>query len=350
MRRSLSILGLSLLAAAASTACASDPEPVQNSNTSSGGGGSAGGGGSGNSGGGGVVAGGTGGSGVTISAEEAACDDWGQAYCSTLEGCGKLATLIFGSPELCEEREKISCMFDFASPDSGKTAEWLGACAPAYKSAGCDALKRTPTACVVPAGQRRDRSACVDSGQCESGYCDQEAGAGVCGQCESLGTEGASCGGMSGLCKQGLVCADGKCAVGAALGAYCEPGITCGYGLVCNGLVMSCEGYSGQGERCGQYDPPCDFSKGLECHNGSTTCEVRAVSEGLDKPCGYNGSTGDTVYCPGNLRCSTNSFSTGRCEPTPADGELCQATNDWCLPPAQCVAGECTLPSEFQCN
>jgi hypothetical protein len=282
--------------------------------------------------------------------EAQACADNAHQRCTRLQTCSATDVQIrYGSESACETGETASCLSTFTAPSNGKTAAHVEACAQAYPGWSCtDYLndENIPPDCQQQTGPFANGTACVVSGQCQTGFCALAPGA-ACGTCTALPAAGDSCAALT-TCGAGLTCTSDTmtCVVLAAQGAACGKGAPCGAGLSCVGAdaATSTKGtcqsaVETSGAACDptlKTGPGCDRNAGLVCNGTSKTCQAVVVAA-AGQPCGD--VSNQTAYCSTEGACKGASGSTpGVCTAAAAEGAACDTGSGTdCITPGRCV-------------
>jgi hypothetical protein len=232
----------------------------------------------------------------------------------------------------------------------------VDSCAHAIAGTSCDDNlgNNPPAACHSPAGQLTNGTACGDSSQCQSTYCN--TGTGTCGTCAAArGAVSAPCY-RDDDCNYGLVCegattstaAQGTCTQLAASGADCNSQHPCERTLACK--ANKCAAADEAGAPCSQ--GTCDTLAGLFCQvpmgQATGTC-VKVSLAPPGSPCGV--INGAFTECSGGGICVLASATTGTCQAAILDGMPCDAANGpGCLSPATCTNGKCAVPDPSSCH
>lgn len=299
----------------------------------------AGGGGGGYAGGGGASSGGgsSGGGGV-------ACAQMATAVCGKMFGCiDAVSVPWFGDKATCEVRFKLTCEKQVALPDISPTfASSIQACA-ATLSGGCEVMQNPSVLkCLNPAGLRQNGNACSSNVQCTSAFCKQPPGE-DCGVCGPKVSAGGACGNESDACEGNLTCIGGTCGTASLVagGEACDDKTKlCNFGFGCVGNV--CKKQGDGGDAC---DPAANHAdcrlldKLLYCKADAKTCAKFTVADP-----GGDCSDGATL-------CKSGVCVAGACKKRAGDGESCdESAGTFCMLPAKCVKGLCSLPSASKCN
>jgi hypothetical protein len=305
----------------------------------------------------------------------------------TCSANGYLNDLNYGSEMTCEMRSAANCVAALSAKSTGQTPTTVEACVGAYGSYQCVDFFDTnpPSACLPPAGQVPNGSACAFNAQCMSTFCAAGPFA-TCGKCAPLPTAGAACL-AQGDCGRNLACVKpagstdltmGTCAAWVASGGMCLTGTApCAAGLSCVGedvvakTMGTCQASATMaGAACdGTHKsmPGCNNQSGLVCiptMKGSPIGTCKAVMlVGPNTACGDIGAMPITgvADCQGGGLCKRAAVTdtTGMCVAPAPDGMPCDADptiGPPCLTPAKCVpttvgstAGTCTLPDSTKC-
>lgn len=305
-----------------------------------------GGGGTGGSSGGTGGTAGSGGTGGTGGGATGDCGSVATAACNKLQQCAPLLIQgTYGDVQTCISRVTLSCKSGTTAPGASVKPAQFAACADAFSNLDCSALGHgisTPSDCVIP-GSRDNGQACGSADQCKSGYCSVTTG--ICGACADRAAAGKSCTSSDG-CQSGLVCnSQGVCAQPAAAGGNCTDFRDCTAGLVCSS--GTCGQPVGAGKACKTGE--CNSLAGLFCNPSTNVCEQAQVADD-GQPCGVVNNT--FVACKASGHCSIPTGQLkGTCLAHADDGASCDAQNGPnCLPPAQCVNGQCVLGDPATCQ
>ncbi len=196
---------------------------------------------------------------------------------------------------------------------------WTGECKP---------LERQFDSPRVYQGSQPTGEHCLDHRNCRNGYCVPQVLGGCFGICVPYEKPGESCHNDY-QCMLGHVCYKNMCvsshmAEWSSVGASCDWGNQCAYGLYCDSSDYTCRRWLEQGEVC---DSPFDFHcrPGLMCNHVLNQCKpiLRVVQEGAR--CGLLDS-GDFGACEIslNLVCMDDpDWNAGVCVRLPNEGEPC---------------------------
>jgi hypothetical protein len=328
------LLFCSAFVAALAVACSSSTATIG----AGGDGGSGGGSGSGDDGG-----GGGGGSGTNIAD---GCAKQAAAFCAFSKKCSPLAYGIdFADDTQCETVIAKSCVYYTSVPDSTRSGDDAAACAAVFSAKTCT----DNTQCASVPGKRPTGSACQYGGSCASGYC-AIAGTGTCGICADYVALGASCSTTS-PCDytKGNYCGQsGKCIPYGKTNDACGTGLAvCGPGLIC------VQGKCGTGAALGDACPngvPCDITTTGTCDSKTMKCTA-ATFLSAGAACG--GAT-LSPYCAGGL-CLPNASGMGNsCVADLPEGATCDPmakTTARCLAYLTCNdSGKCGFPDDLGCK
>jgi hypothetical protein len=287
------------------------------------------------------------------------------ALCDKVNTCSAFLTqLAYGDVATCQSRLKASLAAAAAASGSGWTGSNLEACAQALPAVSCDdALGHNiPVPCRTPSGQLATGAACGDNSQCSSGYCNLGPG-GKCGTCAAgLGAAGAGCY-RDDDCAYGTLCVgndvtaspakQGKCTGLGASGATCDDLHPCEKTLSCNAGV--CATPAAAGAACSQtgsdFFGSCNELAGDYCNKVTNgVCAAFSVAGSGQQCGGING--GITVCAKSDGKCPTAAgAATATCGDPAMDFGNCNAkTGPFCLSPAQCIGGVCTIPTPGSCH
>ncbi len=289
-------------------------------------------------------------SGASNGSADQACTDLANAICQKLNDCTAVfVTNTYGDEATCAMRFKTSCDQTLAANGTGLTPADREKCADAVPGASCEDLvdNNFPGACAAVAGQLANGTACADSSQCQSTYCNLGAD-GTCGACAATRVSaGGSCQ-RNDDCVNGSPCTNGKCVTPVGFGGTCDAAHPCQKTLACKAGV--CAKPDEAGAPCSTNS--CDTLAGLYCSSGAApVCTALGLPK-AGEPCGL--VNGALAVCVGGGHCSLNiGTGVGTCEAAAADGAACDDTNGpTCLSPAVCGATSkvCTLPNPANCH
>jgi hypothetical protein len=296
-------------------------------------------------------AGGGGAGGAQIGIQEA-CSTYAAAICSRQTECVPFVTEVFyGEEPVCSARFEIYCSAFAKAPGTSWTPDGILTCASAVVNASCGELVKgilrgSLPECQPPPGALADGAPCIDSGQCQNGYCNNDE-LDQCGVCTGFAGEGVECNTFQD-CKLGLTCdlTIGKCVVAGSEGAACAPGQTlCEPPLVChNG---TCGAGAMLGEMCDPMFSACAFPKGHYCDPQTNSCNAFGMAKDFEN-CGY--IMGTSFQCAASGTCSFGAAAS-KCIPHASDGAACDLQKGiGCMPPAICFNGVCTPPAPDACG
>ncbi|HLK35694.1 MAG TPA: hypothetical protein VKU41_03005 [Polyangiaceae bacterium] len=288
------------------------------------------------------------------SAEQAATDV-AKALCAKYSACSAyLVAAQFGDMATCASTVKASVVNTLGAPGTGQTPGNAEACATKVAGISCDDAfgHNLPSECQPAAGTLANGTACGDSSQCKSGYCNI-APTSTCGMCAAAPAAGASCM-QDADCPPGSTCnASGACVVFGRAGAQCDsaqqpclPTLTCKNG--------SCATPDALGAACAS-DPngaspygSCDQLAGALCDQSNMCVKVTLVGAG--QPCGL--LNGALTLCSANGGCVVpQNANSGVCQAAAAAGGSCDPANGPdCAPPGVCTNGACAAPSASACH
>lgn len=249
------------------------------------------------------------------------------ATCMATENAGPIAFSFVGDQEiLAAMLASGKASFDGAEADS---------CVASFESVACDITslnfaEGAQVNCELPVdGHLAAGSACMQPGECQSGYCDLSGAectsaccAGTCAPVMPLAGEGSAC--VVASCEPGTYC-DGKiCFVPGAAGAPCTETIDCGPTLNC-GSNGTCVHPPALGQ-------PCAIGGDAQCGALGAVCNTAGI-------CVAGGLPGDSCAdhpCEYAYLCG----SAGVCEDEPGAGSAC-APNQVCAPGAYCDGSAC---------
>ncbi len=266
---------------------------------------------------------------------EAAALDFATRYCGKMADCAPgVLSLHYGTLESCVGRlAALNQWFALLDGVAWEPSDFA-ACADAWEARSCAGFneQRRPDVCEL-VGTREVGEACQDNAQCASGFC---ASAGFqCGECAAASEPGAAC--VNGACPLGQWCVDDTCILPGEAGDSCTTNGECLGGLACDSGV--CGPKPGQaGDACAHVEA-CDWYHGVVCDVDNDVCVELGIAA-AGEACGWD-DDGRWVVCTTNGRCVS-----GTCEPAPSGpgGECDASANQYCVPPAWCVSGECRLP------
>jgi len=264
---------------------------------------------------------------------EAACAEYGSAYCTRLDGC--IVASIgqrYGDVATCKERVAIGCTTRLALSGSGRKPADVRACAKAIGAGTCNSLRGDliPNECLPSKGTLVVGATCFDDSQCASAYCDGVSA--LCGgHCKDARRVGEACDGAT-ICGRALVCTGGECVRPTALAVddFCTGPDSCDAGLACQ--ADRCQKPAALGEACDSTwakAPACNLDAGLICISG--TC-VKLVLNPPGSPCD------DTFSGPN--QCSKSYCVSGSCRAFITDGGDCSGKLE-CLSPFKCDRSVC---------
>jgi hypothetical protein len=295
------------------------------------------------------------GSTASVSADQA-CTDAANALCAKLNMCSALfVQIVFGDVSTCVSRSHAPCASGLSAHGTGASPSTLEACAQAIPGASCtDVLSHnTPAACKPLMGQLANGTACGDSSQCQSGYCNQGTGIGqksTCGVCGTQAAAGGACK-VDDDCPYGAKCNTAQvCVTLGAAGATCDGTHPCQGTLACKGGTCATPDAAGQACTVDASGQSCDTNQGQFCNLTNKVCQMIGTA-GPGQPCGF--VSGGLVACTGAGLCKTSSTpgTSGTCLAPAADGASCDPLmGPSCLPPALCTGGKCTLADPSSCK
>lgn len=274
-----------------------------------------------------------------------ACAAVASAVCGKLFGCLDLVAVPwFGDKTMCETRYKASCERKLKLPDvSSSLASQMQSCATTISNGSCDVMLDTANLqCMNPAGTRDSGLACASNVQCKTSYCKKPSGE-ECGVCAPKKGSGSECPGDA-ACDAGMSCLKGKCGKISIVGGgdACDgEAKVCAFGFGCVANVCKKQGDGGAACDPAAKSADCRIAdKLLYCKPDAKACTKISVAESTGD-CSDGATLCKAGYCP----------KTGTCIPRVGDGEDCdEAAGKFCLLPAQCAKGVCTLPSPNKCN
>ena len=269
-----------------------------------------------------------------LDTNEAACTEYGSAYCTRLESC--IVTSIgqrYGDVATCKERVALGCTTRLGLSGSVRKPADVRTCAKAISAGTCNSLRGDliPNECMPIKGTLATGATCLDDSQCASAYCDGSSA--LCGgHCKDARREGEACDAAGVICGRALVCIDGKCARPLALAVddFCTGPDSCNAGLACQ--ADRCQKPAALGEACDATwatAPACNLDAGLLCLSG------KCVKLVLNPP----GSACDDTFSGPN-QCSKSTCVSGSCRGYVADGGDCSGKLE-CLSPFKCDRSVC---------
>jgi hypothetical protein len=281
---------------------------------------------------------------------EGACSTASLAVCKAIDACSHfLLVTVYGDIETCQDRAVLACTDNLAAPGVNSTPAELAACDEATSTQSCTAFLDgvLPSTCALAPGAYADGQACGSPEQCSGGDCFRAAGS-FCGTCATLAAAGASCAAAD--CQAGLFCSKSQlCVAPAAEGAACSTDQPCDATHICES--GTCAAPLEDGATCSTSNDECASYKGYYCHLTTNVCTLAsAVAAG--KTCGYL-SDGSIATCEAGATChgASSTATTGTCVAPAGDGQACDVTQGpFCLSPAYCNNGTCTLPNSASCN
>jgi hypothetical protein len=269
-----------------------------------------------------------------------ACADLGAAVCARLEACAPfLLQLTYGNAATCAARYAAACTPALGANGTTATPTQLEACVQAVNAETCDdALDNAELSACDFMGTLADGAVAGSGLQCQAGYCPPISGSACC-QCTARVGVGSACS-IDKDCSAGLICYQSACTKPAASGATCSTSQPCLYTDACIG--GTCQPALTNGATC-QTTFDCDFDHGWYCNAQTLKC-AQAQAAGGGSPCGN--INGNFIACSAGGQCIN-----GACMAAAADGAACNAqSGPPCMQPAQCVMGNCMLPSPSMCH
>lgn len=235
----------------------------------------------------------------------------------------------------------------------------------------CDKVLVESCAYEALHGLVADGEPCQDTEVCDTKSSCAPLGSGACGNiCVRAGNLNEACGLYCGdstpcydvaLCAPGLVCDDGTCAAGGAIGAACG-GPTmhaCGPNLTCQASTGTCAARAAGGPCLADTDCPalqfCDgatcaprLAIGASCRDAPTGCAAWTTCDQASGTCVSAGAVGEPCAAypgvPDYLTCAAGACSDGAtCHPVAGQGQgcataacatglVCDSTTVTCLP------------------
>jgi hypothetical protein len=287
-----------------------------------------------------------------------ACADLAKAICNQLDACEPNVVLTrYGDAAACVSRTQTTCPSLLAARGSGVTPDPVETCARAYGSLRCEdlLLGHLPADCAFH-GSLPSGSGCAFDAQCAAPNDHCAIASGVCGVCGARSGAGATCR-VDGDCQPGLVCAvqvapvggnpPSLCLAPAGLGEMCDLGHPCLATLAC--VLFACQPRAGAGAACQLLSQNCDVVHGFVCGAAGTCDKARTTAAGGD--CGQSLIDQSFTECTRGATCNTHGTAVfGTCDAPAADGAMCDSqSGPFCVSPAVCLNGVCTLPDPVAC-
>ncbi len=241
------------------------------------------------------------------------CSKVATATCNRISKCAQFGIqAMYGTAAKCAERGKVTCLAGLKLPGTSITVEKLNACISEVNTAECSLLASgNLDACKFGPGTLASGAKCIDSTQCKSEFC-ARAPTAACGTCAKAPAVGAAC--VNKACATGQFC------------------------TTVNKCVASTKKL---GESC-TYFEECDIVNGFVCDTMRThKCTELKLASGT---CGVDMVKQTITICPANGYCDGTT-----CKAAVKDGATCNAKTN-CMPPALCLDGKCTVPSDATCK
>ncbi len=242
---------------------------------------------------------------------ETVCSKVAAASCKRINACASFGVkAMYGSTAQCAERGKVTCLAGLKFSGSSITIEKMNACIAEVADAECSSLS-VGNACKFGPGTLPSGAKCIDSTQCVSEFCARSPTS----QC-------------------------GTCAKPTSVGGACV-NKTCSIGQYCTTANKCVAPTKKLGESC-SFLEECELAKGFAC-DIMMTRKCIAIKVGAET-CGVDTAQKSFAVCSGNGYCEKN-----KCKPAVKDGVACSSTTN-CMPPALCIGGTCTIPSDATCQ
>lgn len=273
------------------------------------------------------------------------CQFFADMLCTRLAKCSASVLLsVYGDQRQCSARNTESCLSTLAMVAGAYAGVGIAGCTSALDAASCGELLDHvfPAACQLLPGPRANGQPCSSNAQCATTRCAYGAGR-ACGMCTLLGGIGDPCA-ADVDCSNGAICGGNSCRVPGVLGASCDAAQRCAYPLAC--AAGRCVVALGLGAACSFAADSCSRYDGLFC-GSSSKCEPW-LSGTSGQAC--NQTRNGWAACSGGSTC----LETGEgdtCLGPLEDGDVCDPLHGpYCLAPAQCLGGICTLVSTADCR
>jgi hypothetical protein len=250
---------------------------------------------------------------------------------------------VYGDQTVCAMRMALSCTRGLHARDATSNPAGVAGCTHVVPTLGCQALLQNglPPECSLAPGARPNGQVCASDAQCQSTRCARNP-AEACGACAALGSLGDACNGDSD-CPRGSICGAGRCQEPARAGEPCDATRPCAVPLACSG--GQCVDASGAGEACQAGADRCSRDLGLSCGQSGVCAPWPKALPG--QSCGVT-ETG-WVACSAGSTCSSET-SAGTCQGPLPDGSPCNPlAAPYCLSPARCINGVCSLDALEAC-
>jgi hypothetical protein len=282
------------------------------------------------------------------SAAQAAADA-ATAVCNAYGRCSMFVVQrLFGSLSACTSAFTTKFTNALSASGTGETPAIVESCVAKASNVSCADLfgNNLPTECAAVPGQLANGSPCGEPSQCQSAYCNIPSDSN-CGACGAPPTAGDSCRADSN-CPSGTLCSSaGSCVAPGKAGDACDS-----TSRPCN-LTLACKnGTCAHPDEAGAVctSGSCDAAAGTFCSSQTATCEVINFAD-AGKPCSRTAN--DITLCSANGTCElpASTSTAGTCRAAVEPGGDCDSTNGpYCLEPAACVNGVCTIPSAAGCH
>jgi hypothetical protein len=275
------------------------------------------------------------------------CGAWAKRRCDYEDRCPVSIYFRWISHAQCIERSTLSCELIADDPNVAFDTDLVGAC-----SYPTDCKAPVPFDFCLSQGRTPVGAACLWSEGCQTFNCQRVLDATTqswrtCGVCRPAPR------GCDPACPAGEDClfsgadAGSACVVVPTVGQPCDAPLYICRGSYCQGETPSgagvCTAFAGLGEAC----------SGTSCGPGELYCDDTLHCSSLS-PAAYGQlcepSKGGSGYrCTAYGTCDFQ--NTGRCLPPSPDGAPCDPNQGLrCLPPAECIAHHCLLPSLADCS
>jgi hypothetical protein len=222
----------------------------------------------------------------------------GDAITAKQESCTKASSYYLSMFRSYWDQQVAGVSAAVAAGRASYVKAQADACIAAINAATCTDLETTsgPASCNLwVVGLVTNGNACYASGECASGWCNENA---ACpGACTAFTAHGAPCSQGSEECGSGYVCASSglsSTCVAESFGAAGQPcgNSGCAAGLFCNS-GGTCAALLAAGAACsGGYSGECQA--GLDCDPVSLTCRTLV---GAGQSCGTGLLCGQGLYC-----------------------------------------------------
>jgi hypothetical protein len=273
------------------------------------------------------------------------CQGYADMSCAQLARCSPaLLRAVYDDVDACSARTFESCLSSLRSAGhEAAVRAGIAGCTAELASVSCEQLldHALPAACQLLPGERADGEPCDSAAQCASMRCAFGSDS-ACGVCSPLAEPGGTCAADSD-CVFGAVCGGGSCRVPGQLAAPCDPAQRCAYPWVCAG--GACSDAHGPGEPCSFGADRCDRYQGLFCGASGKCGPWQSGLAGA----ACNQTATEWTVCGGGSSCVASVEGAACAGPLPDQAPCRPDQAPYCLAPAQCVGGACTLPSSVSC-